>query len=145
MNFLSQILALVQPREIGTKVIISFWNLTAASAAAPSAKFNSDETTLNPRPWLFAGSSCMAFYCLVTKRPGWEGGTFCALLALCEGNSPATSQRPVTRSFDVFFDIRLSKWLNKYSRRWWFETPSHPLWRHCNGWTTSSRGSAVVI
>ena len=37
--------------------------------------------------------------------------TFSALLALCVGNSPATSefptQRPATRSFDVFFDLRL--------------------------------------
>ena len=36
-----------------------------------------------------------------------------ALPALCEGNSLVTgefpSQRPVTRSFDVFFDLRLSK------------------------------------
>ena len=36
---------------------------------------------------------------------------FPALLALCEGNPPVTggflSQRPVTRSFDVFFDLRL--------------------------------------
>ena len=35
--------------------------------------------------------------------------TFSALLALCGGNSPVTgefhSQRPVTRSFDVFFDL----------------------------------------
>ena len=35
---------------------------------------------------------------------------FSALLALCTGNSPVTgefpSQRPVTRSFDVFFDLR---------------------------------------
>ena len=35
---------------------------------------------------------------------------FSALLALCAGNSPVTgefpSQRPVTRSFDVFFDLR---------------------------------------
>ena len=34
--------------------------------------------------------------------------TFSALLALCAGNSPVTcefpSQRPVTRSFDVFFE-----------------------------------------
>ena len=62
--------------------------------------------------------------------------TFSALLALCAGNSPATcefpSQRPVTRSFDVFFDLRLNKRLSKQSRGWWFETPSHPLWRHCN-------------
>ena len=37
--------------------------------------------------------------------------TFSALLALCEGNSPVVgefpAQRPVTRSFDVFFDLRL--------------------------------------
>ena len=33
--------------------------------------------------------------------------TFSALLALCVGNSP------VTRSFDVFFDLRLNKRLNK--------------------------------
>ena len=42
------------------------------------------------------------------------------------------AQRPVTRSFDVFFDLRLNKRLNKQSRGWWFETPSSPLWRHCN-------------
>ena len=38
---------------------------------------------------------------------------FSTLLALCEGNSPVAgefpSQRPVTRSFDVFFDLRLNK------------------------------------
>ena len=60
--------------------------------------------------------------------------TFSALLALCAGNSPVTgefpSQRPVTR---IFFDLRLNKRLSKQSRRQWFETQSHPLWRHCNG------------
>ena len=40
------------------------------------------------------------------------------------------AQRPVTRSFDVFFDLRLDKRLSKH---WLFETPSHSLWRHCNG------------
>ena len=42
------------------------------------------------------------------------------------------TQRPVTRGFDVFFDLCLSKQLSKRSRRWWFETPLCPLWRHCN-------------
>ena len=60
--------------------------------------------------------------------------TFSALLAICAGNSPATgefsTQRPVTRSFDVFFDIRLNEWWSKQSWGWWFETPSHPLWCH---------------
>ena len=54
---------------------------------------------------------------------------------LC-GESPVTgefpAQRPVTRSFDVFFDLRLDKRLSKQSRGWWFETLSCPLWRHCN-------------
>ena len=62
--------------------------------------------------------------------------TFSALLALCARNSPVTgespSQRPVTRSFDVFFDLRLNKPLSKQSRRRWFETPLRSLWRHCN-------------
>ena len=39
--------------------------------------------------------------------------TFSALLALCAGNSPVTgefpAQRPVTRSFDFFYDLRLEK------------------------------------
>ena len=40
------------------------------------------------------------------------------------------AQRPVTRSFDVFFDLRLNKRLSEQSRRWWFETPWRSLWRH---------------
>ena len=43
--------------------------------------------------------------------------TFSALLVLCAGNSPVTgefpSQRPVTRNFDVFFDLHLNKRLSK--------------------------------
>ena len=62
--------------------------------------------------------------------------TFSALLAICAGNSPVTggfpAQGPVTRSFDVFFDPCLNKRLSKQSWGWWFETPSHPLWRHCS-------------
>ena len=41
------------------------------------------------------------------------------LLALCEGNPKVTgefpTQKPVTWSFDIFFDLRLNKWLNKQS------------------------------
>ena len=40
--------------------------------------------------------------------------------------------KPVTRSFDVLSDLRLNKQLSKQSWGWWFETPSSPLWRHCN-------------
>ena len=63
--------------------------------------------------------------------------TFSALLAICARNSPVIgefpAQRPVTRSFEVFFDLRLNKLLCKQWWGWWFETPSRRLWRHCNG------------
>ena len=43
--------------------------------------------------------------------------TFSALLAICTGNSPIPdefpTQRRVTRSFDVYFDLRLNKRLSK--------------------------------
>ena len=42
------------------------------------------------------------------------------------------TQRPVTQSFDVFFDLRLNKRLSKQPWGWWFETLSWSLWRHCN-------------
>ena len=42
------------------------------------------------------------------------------------------TQRPVMRSFDVFFDLRLNKRLSKQSWGWWLETLSCLLWRHCN-------------
>ena len=65
-----------------------------------------------------------------------SNGNISALLALCAGNSPVTgefpSQRPVTRSFDVFFDLRLNKQFSKQRWRSWFATPSCSLWRHCN-------------
>ena len=63
--------------------------------------------------------------------------TFSALLALCAGNSPLPgefpTQRPVTRSFDVYFDLHPNKRLGKQSWGWWFETLSWSLWRHRNG------------
>ena len=70
--------------------------------------------------------------------PWWrhQGESFSALLGLCAGKSPVTrkfpSQRPMTRSFEVFFDLCLNKRLSKQSWGWWFETPSCSLWRHCN-------------
>ena len=45
------------------------------------------------------------------------------------------AKRPVTRSFDVFFDLRLNKRLSKQSWGWWFETLSRPFLRHCYGMT----------
>ena len=47
--------------------------------------------------------------------------TFSASMAICAGNSPVTGEfptkRPVTRGFDVFFDLRVNKRLSKQSTR----------------------------
>ena len=53
------------------------------------------------------------------------------------GEPPVTggfpSQRPVTQSFDVFFDLRLNKRSSKQSRCWWFRHHmSCSLWCHFN-------------
>ena len=62
--------------------------------------------------------------------------TFSALLTICAGNSLVPGeflvQRPVTRSFDVFFYLGPNKRLSKQWWGWWFETSSSPLWHHCN-------------
>ena len=92
-------------------------------------------------PTNFAQSSCafLCYGCIVAiAHTLWrhQMETFSALLAFCAGNSPVTgefpAQRPVTRSFDVFFDLCLNKRFSKQWWSWWFETPSRPLWRHCN-------------
>ena len=115
------------------------------------------KTTFNSRPfianrvfnvmfWLFAElytHPIEVVYPTLAPRPGtllpwWrhQMETFSALLAICAGNSPVPgefpTQRPVTRSFDVFFDLRPKKRLSKQWWGWWFETPSCPLWCHCN-------------
>ena len=45
------------------------------------------------------------------------------------GDSPHKSQ---WRELYVFFDLRPNKRLSKQFWGWWFETPSRPLWCHCN-------------
>ena len=62
-----------------------------------------------------------------------NGSIFRVTGPLCGEFTGEFSQRPVTRSLDVFFDLRLNKRLSKQSRPRWFETPSLSLWYHCNG------------
>ena len=81
-------------------------------------------------------TDAMAWRLRVVTWWRYQMETFSALLAIYAGNSPTTgefpAQRPMTRSFDIFFDLRLIKRLSKQSRRVWFETPSRSLWRHRN-------------
>ena len=90
------------------------------------------------QPGLILTRCIIKRYCMshVQRMMTSSNETFSALLALCAGNSPVPdefpSQRPMRRSFDIFFDLCLNKQLSKQSRRWWFETPPCPLWHHCN-------------
>ena len=76
--------------------------------------------------------------------PWWrhQMETFAALLAIHAGNSPVIgefpAQRPVTWSFDVFFNLHQNERLSKQSWGWWIEMPWRPLLRHSNdgiSWT----------
>ena len=77
--------------------------------------------------------------CWCNENAWWrhQTGTLSVLLAFCEGNHRLStggfpSQRPVTRSFYVFFHLHLNKRLSKQARCRWFKTPSCSLWHHCN-------------
>ena len=61
-----------------------------------------------------------------------NGNIFCVTGPLCgefTDDRWIPAHRPVTRKFDVSFNLRLNKRLRKQSSGWWFETPSCPLWR----------------
>ena len=95
------------------------------------------------------------WWLIIRKVLSWwrhQMETFSALLSICAGNSPVAgefpAQRPVARSFDIIFDLRLNKRLSKQSWGWWFGTLSCPLWRQCNVWHSHEGnfpGNAQVI
>ena len=92
--------------------------------------------TVNPAKYP-RGFVLLCFVCF-NYTPWWRHRmeTLSTLLTFCAENPPVTgefsAQRPATRSFDVFFDLRLNQQLSKQRRRRWFEMPSGSLWRHCN-------------
>ena len=75
-----------------------------------------------------------------------SNGNIFRVTGLSAGNSPVPgefpTQRPVTRSFDVYYDLRPNKRLSKQSWAWWFETLSPPLWRNRN---VFSRRNTVLV
>ena len=64
---------------------------------------------------IFEYSGELLWFCMMTSS---DGNIF-RVTALCAGNSPVTgeipAQRPVTRSFDIFFDVCLDERLSKPS------------------------------
>ena len=84
--------------------------------------------------------------CMMTSS---NGNIFRITGPLCgeyTGPGDFPTQRPVTRSFGVFFDLRLNKRLSKQPWGWWFETPSWSLSSHCNGsWKVLMLGCTAKI
>ena len=73
-------------------------------------------------------------HCVLHMMTSSNGNIFRVTGPLCgefTGPGEFPTQRPVARSFDVFFDLRLNKRLSKQPWGWWFETPSWSLWRQC--------------
>ena len=87
---------------------------------------------------LFSDKNCIHIEhaCSIFMMTSSNGNIFRVTGHLCgEFTVPGEfcTQRPVTRSFDVYFDLRPNKRLSKQWWGWWFDTQSCPLWRHCNG------------
>ena len=109
---------------------ISWWN---DDGNIVKKVWQSDKQTYGQTDWTVHRAACS-----LLKTSWWchQMETFSMLLALCAQNLLVTGEfpapRPVTRSFDVLFDLHLNKLLSKPSRCWWFEMPSCSLWSCCN-------------
>ena len=127
------------------KRFIKWYPFTLRSPRPCQAKLNQIMNPVGSHPfashWAVSKPTAASSYKDVTRRSrtnnrmmtSLNGNIFRVSGPLCEeftGEFP--SQRPVTRSFDVFFGLRLNKRLSKHSIRRWFETPWRSLWRHCN-------------
>ena len=96
-------------------------------------KHNREETS-----GLFTSPYFWIIVWLMTMMTSSNGNIFRVTGHLCgelSGPGEFPTQRPVKRSFDVFFDLRLNNWLSKQSWGWWFEMLSCPLWSHRNAVT----------
>ena len=97
---------------------------------------NWDDIDPMPAPFCHIISYLQGRYVFLETWWRHQMETFSAFLVICAGNIPVSGEfpakRPVTRSFGVFFDLRLNGRLSKHSWGWWLEAPSRTLWRHSN-------------
>ena len=71
--------------------------------------------------------------CMMTSSNGEDCRVTGPLWGEPTGYRLIPSQRPSNAGFDVYFDVNLSKRLEKQTSRRWFEAPKCSLWRHCDG------------
>ena len=137
------------------RLILEVWGYSYFCCIFDSNSLKNQQTGLN---WTFHETESLIsirtfslLHCIFVLISWWrhQMETFSALLAIGAGNSPVTgefpTQRPVTQSFDVFFDLRPNKRLSKQWWGWWFETPSYPLWRHCEDYNPNGQHYAFFV
>ena len=122
MPIIHQISRNLEPARYAFRIVRSLWNFTGISAVMPKRLSNFTairwfEHTIS-RLQDFARSYVKTSHRFMTW---WRHQieTFFAFLFICARNSSIHGefpiQRPVTRSFDVFFDMRSNKRLSKQS------------------------------
>ena len=118
-------------RRTTSVYVISDHKLTAGVHGSSQRCWQNDRNHLSWELKWSVGWKCISFSSFHTTCRRHQMDAFSALLAIWAENSPVTgefpAQRPVLRSFDVFFDLRLNKRLSKQSWGWWFETLSRLL------------------
>ena len=114
--------------------IIFFPACKTSQLVHTTGKDNSTATSCRHFWWRFrihVLSVCEDFSIMTSSN----GNIFHVTGHLCgefTGPDEFPTQRPVTRNFDVYFDLRPNKRLSKQLWGWWFETQSRPLWCHRN-------------
>ena len=86
-------------------------------------------------PWRLRQLSTTVCLQIIDMMTSSNGNIFSVTGPLCgvfTGPGEFPAQRPVTRNFDVLFDLHLNKWLSKQPWACWFEMPSWSLCRQCN-------------
>ena len=126
------------------QIISMAWRKTAVSPLLTHWRYYSLAFTPSICYRRFCNYNRTKWRCLSTMRRVYRQPIFVVMMTSSNGNifrvtgllcgeftgpGEFPSQRPVTRSFDVFFDLRLNKRLSKQPWGWWFETPSGSLWR----------------
>ena len=91
-----------------------------------------------PLPWLNMRTGPYSSGTWQKQKSWWrhQMGTFpryCPFVRGIQRSLVNSLHKGQSRNFDVFFDLRLNKWLSKQSRGWLFEMPSCSLWRCYNG------------
>ena len=118
-----------KPRTWATRAYNWTTRMTYCSTAA-QRRVNSLIKIYNTN--LLSGLQILSLCNMMTSS---NGNIFRVTGPLCgefTGPGEFPAQRPVTRSFDVFFDQRLNNRLSKQPWGCWFETLSCSLWRHRN-------------